>query len=159
MNFLLQNPRQNNSGLYQLYIVLNKPIKITLTKFGEILIPKGVYIYTGRAKKNLLQRINRHLKKKEKKIHWHIDHLLASKEVRIVRIKIIRGKKQSECQINLQTQKNIKGKIIIEGFGSSDCNKCKSHLLYISQSLSDFESHHCDDCKHNGYNIKADNNF
>lgn len=61
MNFLPQNTSQNNNGLYQLYIVLTKPIEITLAKFGEILLPKRLYTYTGSSKKNLLQRINRHL--------------------------------------------------------------------------------------------------
>lgn len=159
MNFLPRNTSQNNNGLYQLYIVLNKPIKIILTKFGEILFPEGLYVYTGSAKKNLLQRINRHLRKKEKKIHWHIDYFLMSKEVKIVLIKILRGKKQSECRLNLQTQKKLKGKIITEGFGSSDCNKCKSHLLHITESLTDFESRHRYDCKHHSNDIKSDNNF
>ncbi|MGQ9818379.1 MAG: GIY-YIG nuclease family protein [Candidatus Kapaibacteriales bacterium] len=149
MNFLLRNSNQNNSGLYQLYIVVSKPTKITLTKFGDIIFPKGLYIYTGSAKKNLLQRINRHLKTKEKKTHWHIDFLLTSEQTKIIRIKIIRNRKQNECKINLQTQKDLNGKIIIEGFGSSDCNKCKSHLLYISESSPDLESRHSNDCKHN----------
>lgn len=158
MNFLPQNTSQNNNGLYQLYIVLTKPIKITLTKFGEILLPKGLYIYTGSAKKNLLQRINRHLKKKEKKAHWHIDYLLLSNVAKIILIKVIRSRKQKECDLNLKTQNELKGKIIIEGFGSSDCNKCKSHLVYVSKS-TDFEGCHHNDCKHNRYYIKSDNNF
>ena len=37
--------------------------------------------------------------------------------------------KLNECELNQGT----KGKIIIEGFGSSDCkNQCESHLKYLN---------------------------
>ena len=35
---------------------------------------KGIYVYVGSAKRNILQRINRH-KEFHKKLHWHFDYL------------------------------------------------------------------------------------
>ena len=42
---------------------------------SEFLLKKGIYIYTGSAKKNIDSRIKRHLSN-SKKLHWHIDYLL-----------------------------------------------------------------------------------
>ena len=80
-------------------------------------------MYTGSAKKNIDKRIERHLSKK-KNLHWHVDYLLNSDAVQIINIK---KSQMTECSLNKKT----KGTIIINGFGSSDCNSCcKSHLKY-----------------------------
>ena len=39
---------------YQLKIKLNKKIKLQIGKLGEFLLKKGIYIYTGSAKKTLI---------------------------------------------------------------------------------------------------------
>lgn len=135
MNSLLQNTNQINSGTYQLYFSLRKDTTIFLPKFGGITFPNGIYIYTGSAQKNLLQRINRHLRKRNKKQFWHIDFLLMVPEVKVFLIKIYREKKKTECKVNLQTQKQLNAEIILQGFGSSDCNLCQSHLLFVRKSI------------------------
>ena len=70
---------------YQLKIKLNKKIKLRIGKLGEFLLKKGIYIYTGSAKKNIDSRIKRHLCNK-KKLHWHIDYLLASEQTNIIKV-------------------------------------------------------------------------
>ena len=40
---------------YQLKITLNKKIKLQIGKLGEFLLKKGIYIFTGSAKKILTQ--------------------------------------------------------------------------------------------------------
>ena len=110
---------------YQLFIRLNQNVKIQIGKLGLFNFPKGTYIYTGSAKKNIDARITRHLSK-DKKLHWHIDYLLTNDQSKI--INVIQSE-LSECDLNA----DVKGKIIAEGFGSSDCRKnCKSHLKYIN---------------------------
>ena len=108
---------------YQLYIKLDKTIKLQIGKLGKFTFPKGDYIYTGSAKKNINTRIKRHFSK-NKKNYWHIDYLLENKHVKI--LKFLKST-FSECILN---QSNI-GEILIKGFGSSDCKQnCKSHLKF-----------------------------
>ena len=42
---------------YQLKIKLNKKNKLQIGKLGEFLLKKGIYIYTGSAKKTLIQEL------------------------------------------------------------------------------------------------------
>ena len=109
---------------YQLFINVTKEINIKVGKLGRFIFPAGSYVYTGSAKKNIDKRIERHLSKK-KNLHWHIDYLLNNDAVQIINTK---KSEITECVLNKKT----KGTIIIDGFGSSDCNLCcRSHLKYI----------------------------
>ena len=112
---------------YQIYINVKNDLKIIVGKLGQFDFPKGDYVYTGSAKRNIDKRIERHLSS-EKKLHWHIDFLLSDNNVEIVEVK---KSCQEECSLN----KGIDGKIIVLGFGSSDCKSgCGSHLKYISSA-------------------------
>ena len=109
---------------YQLHILVKKPLKLQIGKFGEFDFPKGHYIYTGSAKKNIETRVRRHLSD-DKKLRWHIDYLLINKEVEVTDVSY---SKQAECKLN----QSVNGKIIIKGFGASDCKKrCQSHLKLL----------------------------
>ena len=106
---------------YQLFINLSQNIEIQIGKLGLFTFPKGTYVYTGSAKRNLNQRITRHFLK-DKNLYWHIDYLLANEQTKI--IKVMKSELE-ECDLNA----DIEGKTIVKGFGSSDCKKnCKSHL-------------------------------
>ena len=109
---------------YQLFIKLYQDVEIQIGKLGLFTFPKGTYVYTGSAKRNIDKRITRHLST-EKNLHWHIDYLLAnykSKVINVIKSEI------AECNLN----ERLKGKIIAKGFGSSDCKaKCQSHLKFI----------------------------
>jgi Uri superfamily endonuclease len=110
---------------YQLFITLSQTIEIQIGRLGLFIFPKGMYVYTGSAKRNMDARITRHLSK-NKNLHWHIDYLLANEQTKI--IKIIKSE-LGECDLNT----DIKGKTIVKGFGSSDCKEnCKSHLKFLS---------------------------
>jgi len=118
LNFFTLQPMQT----YQLFINLAQTIEIQIGKLGLCTFPKGVYVYTGSAKRNMERRITRHFSK-DKNLHWHIDYLLANEQTKIV--KVIKSELE-ECELNADT----KGKTIVKGFGSSDCkNNCKSHLI------------------------------
>ena len=106
---------------YQLFITLYQTIEIQIGRLGLYTFPKGIYVYTGSAKRNMDRRITRHLSR-DKNLHWHIDYLLANEQTKI--IKVMKSELE-ECDLNA----DIKGKPIVKGFGSSDCKKnCKSHL-------------------------------
>lgn len=108
---------------YQIIFKLIKSIEIQIGKLGKFAFPRGEYIYTGSAQKNMDQRLKRH-QTKNKKMHWHIDYLLNHQECTI--LKIIKSD-VDECILNQATP----GDIIAPGFGASDCNKgCISHLKF-----------------------------
>ena len=119
---------------YQLFINVTKEINLKVGKLGRFIFPVGSYVYTGSAKTNIDKRIERHLAKK-KKLHWHIDYLLNNDAVQIIDSK---KSQMTECSLNKKT----KGRIIIEGFGSSDCNLyCRSHLKYEENlALAEFSA-------------------
>jgi len=109
---------------YQLFIILDKELKLTIGKLGSFDFPSGRYIYTGSAKKDLDARIFRHFKK-TKPINWHIDYLLVNPHSRILNVKRFT---EGQCHINQMTS----GKVLIPRFGTTDCNNgCQSHLKYI----------------------------
>ena len=114
-----------DSGSYLIWIFLDDSKDIVAGK-KSFFLEKGYYIYVGSAKKGLISRINRHLRKK-KKLHWHIDYLTkeAKKKVAIP----IRSYEPLECIIAKRLANLGKP---ISGFGSSDC-KCNSHLFYFEQ--------------------------
>ncbi len=107
-------------GVYVLLIELPKSAEIQVGHLGKIKFKTGFYAYVGSALGGLEARISRHLRK-EKKIHWHIDYLLAW--ARIKEVYVDYGK---ECDIARKLSEYF---TCIRGFGSSDCD-CKSHLFY-----------------------------
>lgn len=108
---------------YQLFIRVHTGCTIQIGKLGRFHFPAGKYVYTGSAKRNIEARIRRHLSS-DKKLRWHIDYFLHHPEVELYDSKMSAGE---ECRLN----QAVAGKIIVKGFGASDCRSgCGSHLLY-----------------------------
>lgn len=94
-------------------------------QLGGFDFPAGLYSYTGSALRNFEARVARHLSG-VKKIHWHIDYLLAAPGVRVCDV---RRYDEAECVVNQRTV----GAITVAGFGSSDCcSGCGSHLKRLA---------------------------
>ena len=119
--------RKTNNGIYQLLIYLPRKSFITIGKKGSFEFPKGYYIYTGSAKNGLKKRLDRH-KTKDKKLFWHIDYLLEYGKIKDFWVR----SKGSECDWNRKVLKRAESKIILSGFGSSDC-RCPAHLVYFAR--------------------------
>ncbi len=116
---------QHRYQSYQIHILLNKAVSLTVGQLGTFSFPAGRYVYTGSAKTNMEARIRRHLSKK-KRMRWHLDYLLASPQTSVVRVNLFR---EEECERN----QKIRGRILAAGFGSSDCeNQCGSHLKFFT---------------------------
>jgi Uri superfamily endonuclease len=113
-------------GVYILAVPLPRRSLMKIGALGFIDFKKGFYVYTGSAMGGLEQRIARHLRK-NKKLHWHIDYLLAKAEIKKVLVKES-NMKTEECS----TARKLKdgGGAPVYGFGCSDC-KCKSHLFHF----------------------------
>ena len=105
-------------------IKIHSSVSIQIGKLGTFHFPKGYYMYTGSAQKNMSARIERHLKK-DKPLRWHIDYLTIHPAAEIIDV---RRSDMEECELN----QLIGGEIIVPGFGSSDCTShCGSHLKFL----------------------------
>ena len=110
---------------YQLLIDVAAPVKVRVGRFGVFDFPAGRYSYIGSALRNFEARVRRHLSS-AKKMHWHIDYLLAAPGVRV---REVRRYDEAECAVNQQ----IDGTIAVAGFGASDCHSgCGSHLKRLA---------------------------
>jgi Uri superfamily endonuclease len=106
---------------------LREPVTIKLNVLGVLSFPAGYYAYVGSALRNSDSRIMRHLRHPKKK-RWHIDYLREKAEVKKIYLSNL-----DECSLN-QMLTNIPGyEVIAPGFGSSDCNRCMSHLAFFSK--------------------------
>ncbi|MEA3332758.1 MAG: GIY-YIG nuclease family protein [Pseudomonadota bacterium] len=109
---------------YSLFINIEKNQTITVGRFGSFLFIPGSYIYSGSARRNLLARVNRHLRQ-EKKLRWHIDYLLNAPTVDIIKVLV---STISECELVAAGG----GTVLVPGFGASDCRSgCGSHLRIL----------------------------
>ena len=68
-----------DSGYYFLLIHLKRGRTIRVGRRDDEFFPGGYYIYTGSAKRGLRSRVERH-KRDDKRLHWHVDYLLAEAE-------------------------------------------------------------------------------
>ena len=122
------------SGCYSLIITLRSRKKIRVGRLGVGIFPAGTYVYTGSAMNGLGARLRRHLRR-NKKLHWHIDYLLASVQARIRKIIVYPPLPGQECRQNQKIAALPGAAIVIEGFGATDCRRgCTSHLVYFSRA-------------------------
>lgn len=132
----MQKIIKNDSGIYLLEIFANSNFRIKLKKYINNTFYKGYYYYVGSSQKNLTSRINRHLYK-NKKIHWHIDHITTLNSIEIKRLILFTNvKKEFECILSGEIYNTIKSdNKVIASFGNSDCNKCRTHLYYSKNRI------------------------
>jgi Uri superfamily endonuclease len=121
-------------GTYILLLELPNDEEIIIGKLGEIKFRKGFYAYVGSALNGLEKRIERHLRKRKKKMHWHIDYFL--KKATVKEVFYVESKTREECNIVQKLAKKFSG---IKKFGCSDCN-CESHLFYSENFKSLLEN-------------------
>lgn len=115
-------------GVYILVIFLSQPELIRIGSGALVNFSAGYYIYVGSAKRGLFQRIRRH-KRRNKKMHWHIDYLL-DRAGKVKDFPIITDR-HIECEVAERILRISDG--IIPEFGSSDC-KCPGHLFYFREN-------------------------
>lgn len=115
----------NWTGAYAVVMHLSKPVRFDGRRLSQNL-DAGWYAYAGSAygPGGIRARLRRHFKK-EKKLHWHVDHLTAVADD----IHAVAVRNGSECEIIAQLTRSRVFWPVADGFGSSDCEICKSHLL------------------------------
>ena len=115
-------------GTYALVLHLPLVHNLTVGKLGTHRFEPGYYLYLGSALNSLEGRLRRHLLP-DKKLHWHIDYLSAKASIQ--EIWWAEGTARQECAWT-QTALGFPGvSIPVRGFGSSDCRRCPSHLVYL----------------------------
>jgi sugar fermentation stimulation protein A len=123
-------------GSYLLIVKLAKETAITAGRLPGSVFQAGYYVYVGSAMSGLSSRLARH-RRKNKKMHWHIDYLTA--EASDVLPLPIRSSKREECKIaGALSSLRQSGQ---RGFGSSDCD-CATHLLYSPTNPLESEDFH-----------------
>lgn len=142
-----------SKGTYALVLHLERRQKITVGKLGTFNFPAGYYIYVGSAlgPGGLEARLARHRpsttlrqssgqgsghRRREKKLHWHIDYLL--ERAQLVEVWSMASTDRLEC-LWARAARELPGSAIpVPGFGSSDC-RCPSHLIYLARKPDDEE--------------------
>lgn len=117
-----------DAGAYLLALKLNRPLSIV--RPSSVVLPRGYYLYAGSAHGpgGLRARVARHMRR-PKLCHWHIDQISAV--AGIVGAFVWPG--GDECALAAWY---ARFGTAIAGFGSSDCRRCRSHLLGPLADLS-----------------------
>ena len=129
-------------GAYILQVELAENVLVTIAGRSPTELTAGRYLYCGSAKGpgGLRARLARHMRH-GKSVHWHIDQL--TERGIIIGSWIVPNGRQCELVAMLGSLP-----MPIPGFGSSDCNRCRSHLLYrptgVAVPLTGFNEPHLD---------------
>lgn len=115
-------------GSYLIMLHLPADISIVVGKQGRVHFRKGYYFYVGSARKNLTERIERHLRKR-KTFYWHIDYLREHAD-RCIALPV---RSSTSLEHDLAAAVNAIADWSVPGFGSSDCS-CESHLFGMLQN-------------------------
>lgn len=112
-------------GAYLMLLRLGAEVSFSRGKLVHPFGP-GWYAYAGNAygPGGVGARLRRHFRR-EKKLHWHVDHLTGHAE----RMNAFAFRDGSECRIVSRLVGSGAFRPSLEGFGSSDCPACTSHLL------------------------------
>jgi Uri superfamily endonuclease len=110
-------------GAYVLMIELAESIEVTLPGKPRTTLQAGRYLYCGSAKGSggIRARLSWHMRPR-KVIHWHVD--LLTDVGRVTGAWIFPD--CDECELVTALSRLPAP---IRGFGSTDCPKCRSHLL------------------------------
>jgi len=118
-------------GTYLLLIRLPVPARITVGRLGEVDFPRGWYVYCGSAMRGIEARVARH-RRRQKRLHWHIDFLLAHPATRLAAWRTFPSRRRLECHLNRRVLALPGARQVAPGFGASDCtHRCGSHLSWF----------------------------
>jgi len=115
-------------GAYALLIRLDRPLVLDIGAFAGAVLRRGLYAYCGSAygPGGLRARVARHMRP-GKTPHWHVDCLTAAGMVEDCAIRV--GGRECDLVDDLAASG---GRIVLPGFGSSDCRRCAAHLLAVT---------------------------
>jgi Uri superfamily endonuclease len=114
-------------GAYVLAINLSELVVVSICRKPSAVLAPGCYLYCGSAKGpgGLAARLARHMRH-GKAIRWHVDGLTEAGTV----LGAWTFPGGDECDL-VAALSHLP--VPIEGFGSSDCRRCRSHLLHADR--------------------------
>lgn len=115
------------AGAYVLEFRLPDTLDITVGSLGPVRLGPGRLRYYGSARGpgGLRARVLRHLEPAGRRDHWHVDELTRSVPVARLWIDL----EADECELVDRDLASGDWHVAVEGFGSSDCRRCRAHLL------------------------------
>lgn len=116
-------------GAYILILDLDDEATIEVGRLGRQRFERGAYAYVGSAMGGLDTRVARHLRE-AKRMHWHIDYLLA--RATVTRVLEFETSRRIECELSGRVGELAGSSMPVRGFGSSDCG-CWSHLHALGE--------------------------
>lgn len=129
------NAIPRRSGTYVIAVELSRSAVVRLARASPVALGAGRYLYCGSAKGpgGLRARVGRHVRRR-KPVRWHIDQLT---EVGTVVGVWLFTEGSSECDLMAALSDFP---VPIPGFGSSDCRRCRSHLVRWPREVGGFPS-------------------
>ena len=128
-----------NRGVYLVLVRRRKALRVKVGALGWFDFFAGWYIYTGKARRSLQQRVRRHWSPR-KRVHWHIDYLTCapgSEPIGAVLLTDHDHEQLDECWTNQRVGAMLDCRAIAPGFGASDCmSGCLAHLWFTPQPIS-----------------------
>ncbi len=120
---------EGKKGAYVLLVLLDKALPVGAGRQKTGHLSPGIHAYVGSAygPGGLAARIRRHFRA-DKKVHWHIDRLTLEASGLAAFI-VEHG---DECQLARALLETGCAEVTLEGFGSTDCLTCSSHLMTIA---------------------------
>jgi len=118
-------------GTYLLGMWLDEKVRLAVGRLGRFAFPPGYYVYAGSAQGpgGLSARLARH-RRREKRLHWHVDYLLA--RARLVEVWTAVSDQRLECTWAQAMMGMTGAQVLIPRFGASDC-RCPAHLVHFPQ--------------------------
>lgn len=122
-------------GTYALLLQLDADWQIAIGRLGVFCFPRGYYVYVGSAlgSGGLAARLARH-RRQQKRLHWHIDYLLA--HARIGGVQTDSSGERLECTWAREWLAVPGAQVIAPRFGASECT-CPAHLIYLGSRRRD----------------------
>ncbi len=123
-------------GVYVLLLDITTPQTLQVGSLGLITLAAGRYAYAGSARGagGLRGRLARHVRR-EKRLHWHIDHL--TQRVAVGQVYWLAAPEPLECRWVQKLLRLPGAALPAPGFGSSDCRcGCRSHLIRLPDGFT-----------------------
>jgi Uri superfamily endonuclease len=114
---------------------LERDVSIAVGQLGTFSFARGWYLYAGSAlgPGGLRARLGRH-RRAEKRLHWHIDYLLAYAPL-IASWEVV-CTERLECAWHAALLALPRAVLPVVGFGASDC-ACAAHLTWLPARPAD----------------------
>lgn len=115
-------------GAYLLLMELDAPLALPIAAITPKILQPGWYVYAGNARGpgGMRARAQRHLRQ-NKICHWHVDHLTT-----VAKTLYVAGIPDGdECELIGKLLGRPKFETASDGFGSTDCRICQTHLLTV----------------------------